>query len=72
MYSVGKALGAFWLGRDTGREPASYAGGRENSVMPQALSVTKLCLQVLNVYYGKVRHCCRCRKYFGAYGETGW
>jgi hypothetical protein len=29
MYSVGKAPGAFWLGWDTGREPANCAGGRE-------------------------------------------
>jgi hypothetical protein len=36
MYSVGKAPGAFRLGRDTGREPASCAGGRENSVALQA------------------------------------
>jgi hypothetical protein len=26
MDSVGKVLGAFWHGRDTGREPASWAG----------------------------------------------
>jgi len=44
MYRVGKALGAFWLGRDTGREPASCAGGRENSLALQAPSVTRLCL----------------------------
>jgi hypothetical protein len=25
------ALSNFWLDRDTGREPASYAGGQENS-----------------------------------------
>jgi hypothetical protein len=46
MYSVGKAPGAFWLGSDTGREAASCAGGRENSVALQAPSVTRLCLQV--------------------------
>jgi hypothetical protein len=52
--SVGKALGAFWPGRDTGREPASCVGGRENCVALQALGVTRLCLQVLNVYYDVV------------------
>jgi hypothetical protein len=46
MYSVGKALGTFWPGRDTRREPASWADGRENSVALQAPSVTRLCLQV--------------------------
>jgi hypothetical protein len=47
--SASKALGAFWPGRDTGREPASCVGGRENSVALQALGATRLCLQVLNV-----------------------
>jgi hypothetical protein len=50
VHVLGKALGAFWLGRDTGREPASCTGGRENSVALQALRVTGLCLHVLNVY----------------------
>jgi hypothetical protein len=60
MYSVGKVLGSFWLGRDTGRELAICAGGRENSVALQDLGMTRLCLQVLNVYYGMVCHCRGC------------
>ena len=35
VLSVGKVLGAYWPGRGTGREPASCAGGRENSVALQ-------------------------------------
>jgi hypothetical protein len=44
----------FWPGRDMGiGEPASCAGGRENSVTLHAPSVFRLCLQVLkNVSYG--------------------
>jgi hypothetical protein len=36
IYSLGIALGAFWLSRDTGRESASCAGGQENSSALQA------------------------------------
>ena len=47
LCSVGKALGAFWPGRDTGREPASCGGGRENSTALQAPCVLRLCLEVV-------------------------
>jgi hypothetical protein len=63
MYSVGKALGSFWLGRDMEREPAICAGGRENFVALQDLSMTRLCLQVLNVYYGMMCRRRGCSKY---------
>src|SRR6266852_6132520 len=41
LSSMGKALGAFWPGRDTGREPASCGGGRENSTALQDPCVFK-------------------------------
>ena len=36
IYKVGKELGAFWPGWDTGGEAASCAGGWENSTALQA------------------------------------
>ena len=42
LYGVDKVLGAFRL--DTGCEPASCAGGRENSLALQAPGATRLCL----------------------------
>ena len=45
---MGKALSVFWPGRDTGHgEPASCAGGRENSIALQAPGVFRLGLEVL-------------------------
>lgn len=51
MYIVGKAPGAFSLGWDAGREPASCAGKQENSVALQAPSVTNCAYKCGNVRY---------------------
>jgi hypothetical protein len=57
MYSVGKAPCAFGLGRTTGREPASCAGGRENSLALQVTVVSRLCLWNWEACYGEVLRC---------------
>src|SRR6267154_6443172 len=52
MYRVGNAPGAFQLGQpDTGREPSSCVGVRENSLALQAPSVTRLAYMCGNVCY---------------------
>lgn len=46
--NVGKARSAFRLGRETGRELASWAGGCEGSVVPRS----SLCDQTVRIRYG--------------------
>jgi hypothetical protein len=48
------------------REPVSCAGGRENSVALQTPIMTRLCLQVWNVYYSVVRRFWGCGGHLGA------
>jgi len=52
VYRVGKAPGAFWLGRNTGREPAHCGGGRENTLS----AVGSLCVQTVPARNKTVYH----------------
>jgi hypothetical protein len=63
-------------GRDTGREPASTAGGRENSLALQTLNVTRLCPQALNVerllwYSVSLLRCGKDSVLWFSYGDAG-
>lgn len=53
---MGKALGTFWLVWERKACKLQHAGGQEDSTALQALRMTRVCLQVLNVHYGMV--CC--------------
>jgi hypothetical protein len=55
MYRVGKARKRFLARSGHGREPASCAGGRENSLALQAPGVTRLCRESERIYAMKWR-----------------